>query len=225
MTSSTTKEMNEELLVAIQSGDPAVLKQLASALTQKSANRLVEELSEQKKLNVHKSQAPLSVQDFRAMDANKDGVITAKEFETFLKECEAAKVTEPTRQQLWMIAIASAVPFVGFGFMDNAIMILAGEVIEAKLGVAFGITTMAAAAIGNLISDVCGVGLGGTVEVIAVRMGFQQPNLSAEQMHMKATRLMSNLGAAVGVSFGCFLGMFPLLFITHPPKKDPDDSP
>ena len=30
------------------------------------------------------------------------------------------------RQQLYGVAMASAVPFVGFGFMDNAIMIVAG---------------------------------------------------------------------------------------------------
>jgi Transmembrane protein 65 len=42
---------------------------------------------------------------------------------------------------------------------------LAGEYIDLTLGVTMGISTMAAAALGNLVSDVAGVGLGGVVEV------------------------------------------------------------
>jgi Transmembrane protein 65 len=52
-----------------------------------------------------------------------------------------------------------------FGTCDNAILILAGEYIDLTLGVTMGISTMAAAALGNLVSDVAGVGLGGVVEV------------------------------------------------------------
>lgn len=37
--------------------------------------------------------------------------------------------------------------------------------------------------------------------------------MSDAQMDMKQTRYASSFGAAVGVSIGCFLGMFPLLFI------------
>ena len=86
-----------------------------------------------------------------------------------------------------MVALASAVPFIGFGFMDNAIMIMAGprrptalaarqqpaarramsapdaragDLIEFQLGTLLSVSTMGAAAIGNLISDVAGVGLG-----------------------------------------------------------------
>ena len=35
---------------------------------------------------------------------------------------------EPSSDQLMMLATSAAVPFIGFGFMDNAIMIVAGEV-------------------------------------------------------------------------------------------------
>jgi len=165
----------------------------------------------------------ITLEDFASIDSNKDGVISSAEFKQYITENQRVRTELPTRGQLQLVALASAVPFVGFGFMDNAIMILAGEVIEVQLGMAFGITTMCAAAIGNLISDVCGVGLGGTVEVIARKMGFKEPELSPEQMDMGATRLWSNLGAAAGVSFGCFLGMFPLLLISHD-KHDDDEK-
>ncbi|EKX52731.1 hypothetical protein GUITHDRAFT_150638 [Guillardia theta CCMP2712] len=124
-------------------------------------------------------------------------------------------------QQLWLVGTASAVPFIGFGFMDNAIMILAGEIIELKIGAIFSISTMAAAAIGNLISDVAGVGMGSYVEKVARKIGFKEPNLSPEQMDLRSTQIASNAGAAFGVSLGCFLGMFPLLFYSH---HDDDDK-
>jgi hypothetical protein len=42
----------------------------------------------------------------------------------------------------------------GFGFLDNFIMIVAGEYIDLTLGVTLGISTMAAAALGKLVSAV-----------------------------------------------------------------------
>ena len=71
---------------------------------------------------------------------------------------------EPTNEQLKIVAIHQAIPFIRFGIMDNAILILAGETIDIYLGMTLGISTMCAAAIGNIISDVCGVGLGTVIE-------------------------------------------------------------
>ena len=77
----------------------------------------------------------------------------------------SARATEeqgeaPTWNQLGALFLCTAVPMVGFGFVDNFIMILAGDKIDATLGVRIGISTMAAAALGNLISDVAGIGMG-----------------------------------------------------------------
>ena len=36
--------------------------------------------------------------------------------------------------------IHNAVPFIGFGFLDNAVMIIAGDYIDSTLGVAFHIS-------------------------------------------------------------------------------------
>jgi hypothetical protein len=54
-------------------------------------------------------------------------VLGRDELETYINS-QKAPLTDPTREQLIMLATSAAVPFIGFGFMDNAIMILAGEV-------------------------------------------------------------------------------------------------
>ena len=62
-------------------------------------------------------------------------------------------VLEPTDRELRVVAMHQAVPFVGFGIMDNSILILAGEAIDINLGATLGISTMCAAAIGNIGAD------------------------------------------------------------------------
>ena len=69
----------------------------------------------------------------------------------------------------------------GAGFVDNFIMVMAGDAIDRSLGVAFGLTAMAAAGLGNACSDVCGVYLGGTIEAFAGKLGIPDPKLSAAQ--------------------------------------------
>ena len=53
---------------------------------------------------------------------------------------------------------------VGFGFMDNMVMIQAGDLIDNTIGVRFGLKTLAAAACGQIISDMSGVMFGGVEE-------------------------------------------------------------
>ncbi|XP_033645436.1 transmembrane protein 65-like isoform X1 [Asterias rubens] len=123
------------------------------------------------------------------------------------------EVVPPTKAQLRLVALSNGIPFIGFGFLDNAIMIVAGDYIDLTIGVTLGISTMAAAALGNLISDLAGVGLAGYVESIAHRIGVQPKELTPEQAVMRKTRWSAGLGRAVGLAVGCLLGMFPLLFL------------
>lgn len=60
----------------------------------------------------------------------------------------------PTAHQRKALFVSSAIPMIGFGFMDNFIMIQAGGYIDATLGVKFGLATMTAAAMGQVVSDV-----------------------------------------------------------------------
>lgn len=153
---------------------------------------------------------------FMEADSNRDGHLSKEEFSKFFK---AKKVDEkappglPTHRQLVLVALASGIPFIGFGFCDNSIMILSGDQIEKSLGVAFGISAMAAAGLGNAISDVAGIGLADHVESLFGRLGIPQAKLKKEQVMMGTTRFARTFGASVGVTIGCLLGMFPLLFI------------
>jgi len=119
----------------------------------------------------------------------------------------------PTSEQLRMLWIASALPFVGFGFLDNFLMILSGDLIDATLCVRFSLSTMAAAAIGNTISDAAGIFSGGVVEGVARKFGVEEPPLSNEQRKLPSTKYSQYSGQLVGILVGCILGCCPLLWI------------
>uniref|UniRef100_K7E246 Transmembrane protein 65 n=1 Tax=Monodelphis domestica TaxID=13616 RepID=K7E246_MONDO len=140
-------------------------------------------------------------------------------FESIAIAQEKLEAPPPNRAQLRYVFIHNALPFVGFGFLDNAIMIVAGTQIELSIGIILGISTMAAAALGNLVSDLAGLGLAGYVEALASRLGLSIPDLTPKQVDMWQTRLSAHLGKAVGVAIGCILGMFPLLFFKEEEKK------
>lgn len=99
---------------------------------------------------------------------------------------------------------------VGFGFIDNFIMIIAGSSLDASLGLAFGISTMAAAGLGNLLSDVAGVGLEGVLaRTFTVKAG-PVPGVMRNTSWFRSAQVG---GRMIGISIGCLLGMIPLLFM------------
>ncbi|CAI5732912.1 unnamed protein product [Hyaloperonospora brassicae] len=132
-------------------------------------------------------------------------------------------VPQPTIQELKMVALQVGLPFIGFGFVDNFIMILAGDYIDLTLGVSFGISSMAAAGIGNTISDIAGLGLGNVVEDLCARLGLPVAALTTEQTMLKRTRMAKVVGSSVGVTIGCLLGMVPLLFLHTREQNDSID--
>lgn len=84
--------------------------------------------------------------------------------------------------------MVNAVPFLGFGFLDNFFMIIAGDYIESSIGAYMCLSTMAAAALGNTISDVFGLGLATYVERFCGFMGLERPNnLTPTQESMTVT--------------------------------------
>ena len=72
---------------------------------------------------------------------------------------------------------------------------------------------MAAAGIGNAISDVAGVGSAQFVESVSHKLGVPQPKLNPQQFTLRSTIWAINIGRAIGVALGCLLGMIPLLFL------------
>jgi hypothetical protein len=149
-------------------------------------------------------------------------------------------VPEPTKQQLRIVALHQSIPFVGFGIMDNGILILSGEAIDMYLGVKLGISTMCAAALGNIISDLAGVALGTMIEDAVVKWSKKieqitngrirlppMPKLTYDQRNLRSVRFSTQMGCAVGLTIGCILGMFPLLFfpdVHHKAAADNDDG-
>eukprot|EP00009_Paramoeba_aestuarina_P000176 CAMPEP_0201510012 /NCGR_PEP_ID=MMETSP0161_2-20130828/2885_1 /ASSEMBLY_ACC=CAM_ASM_000251 /TAXON_ID=180227 /ORGANISM="Neoparamoeba aestuarina, Strain SoJaBio B1-5/56/2" /LENGTH=375 /DNA_ID=CAMNT_0047905125 /DNA_START=72 /DNA_END=1196 /DNA_ORIENTATION=- len=166
--------------------------------------------------------------EFRKADKNQDGTVSDNEFkewssEHLLKSRAEDAPTEPTKdltsRQQYAVFINQMVPFLGFGFMDNAIMIMAGDKIDMTLGMSLGISTMAAAGLGNLISDVCGVGFGGAIESVSQKIGLPSADLSAGQRELPRVRLLSAGGQVMGIAVGCLIGMIPLLWLNQEERK------
>ncbi|XP_041976812.1 uncharacterized protein LOC121731463 [Aricia agestis] len=143
--------------------------------------------------------------------------------EDWLKKKYAATVPKPTTKELLHLSLANSIPFIGFGFLDNFIMIIAGDRIESSMSAYITLSTMAAAALGNTFSDIVGIGSSYYVERAAALLGFAPPPLSPVQLDMPASRRAANMGRVLGITLGCFLGMTPLLF-KDDEKKDAKDS-
>ncbi|CAH8669033.1 unnamed protein product [Heterobilharzia americana] len=104
-----------------------------------------------------------------------------------------------TYAQLKLVVAGSCLPFIGFGFLDNAIMIVAGEYIDLTFSAVLGISTMAGTCYClrmiiyscrpcNLISDLFGIGLVGYVEKFVEKIGISVPHLSASQLASSSVR-------------------------------------
>ncbi|SBS84081.1 conserved protein, unknown function [Plasmodium ovale curtisi] len=139
---------------------------------------------------------------------------TSKDFDKQIEE----KIHEKgemniKRHDLILVALSGCIPFICFGFVDNSFMIISGDLFDSTFCVFLGFSTMAAAGLGNLTSDVLGIFIGGYIEKIIVYIGFPRINLTNKQLKMNRTRRYYYAGSAFGIAIGCLLGMIPLLFI------------
>jgi hypothetical protein len=121
------------------------------------------------------------------------------------------QIPKPTFKQLQQLALISGIPFIGFGFLDNALMILAGDFFDTHLGTILGITTLAAAGMGNMVGDVLGICLGGTIESVALKMGLPDPQLSAPQRSLNSVIVCKTAASIVGILIGACLYPPPVL--------------
>lgn len=151
---------------------------------------------------------------------------------------------QPTLRQHLLQFLRSAVPFVGFGFLDNSIvrttrrpsttlcltrsrhsqMLISGDFIEENIGTVLAISTMASAALGNAVSDVAGIGFSRFIEAFSDRLGLPNPGLTVQQLELRSIARTRALGNVIGVAVGCLLGMAPLLFM-HKSKHSTDAVP
>lgn len=99
-----------------------------------------------------------------------------------------------------------SIAFIIFGIVDNGIMILAGSWIDATIAQTFGLSTMASAGMGNLISDAIGIVVGRIVE----------NNLYKYVTRVKDEDLneyLETFAEMFGICLGCALGMLFLLVV------------
>jgi hypothetical protein len=120
--------------------------------------------------------------------------------------------------QVQSLLIASSIPMVGFGFMDNFVMIQAGGYIDSTIGVRFGMATLTAAAMGQVVSDVSGVVFGGYLERW-MSPWIKPSSLTSIQQQLPIVGRIRLVGAVGGVIVGCMLGASSLYFVLN------DDSP
>uniref|UniRef100_A0A8K9VB28 Transmembrane protein 65 n=1 Tax=Oncorhynchus mykiss TaxID=8022 RepID=A0A8K9VB28_ONCMY len=142
----------------------------------------------------------------------KERTCLLKELQSF--ESITQETSPLTQAQIRYVLLHNAIPFIGFGFLDNAIMIAANRLVERLCINPCYSPSVTAAALGNLVSDLAGLGLAGYVEILASRLGMQVPDLTPKQADMWQTRVSSYpCSKSIGVTIGCILGMFPLLFL------------
>jgi len=131
---------------------------------------------------------------------------------------ETAHDSGLSNSDLIKLCAVSSVPFIGFGIADNGIMIIAGDFIDRNIGMTLGISTLAAAGLGNLISDICGLGVGDTIERWCHKLGLREPNMSVLQQASSQVARTRKVASVIGISVGCLIGMLPLMFITDRKK-------
>ena len=83
--------------------------------------------------NFTKSQAVMMIQNL-SVDERK---MFLKELKKVVSSNKEGGDLRPSYQDLKQLAYHNSLPFVGFGFLDNFIMIMAGEYIDLTLGTPF----------------------------------------------------------------------------------------
>lgn len=120
---------------------------------------------------------------------------------------------------LLLVALEAGLPFVGFGFLDNATMILAGDAIDRTVGFYLNCSVMASAAMGNVVSGCMGMQVHGFVEKLVQRLNLPIPPLTVAQRRSQRVFLAGHIGGTIGIATGLTLGLVPLLFITDEDEK------
>lgn len=120
----------------------------------------------------------------------------------------------PTIAQLQAVRLQAALPMIGFGFMDQTIMIHAGNAIDCTIGVSLGVSTLAAAAVGQIVANAGGILFGQSLERFFARfLWIPQTNLTNAQLSLAAVEKARFSGTFWGILAGCILGLTNLLFI------------
>lgn len=115
----------------------------------------------------------------------------------------------PWRLYVRLVVVAAA-PFLAFGMLDNSTLVLAGGAIDGALSESLGLTEMAAASLGGVVSGVAGIQVHGLAERWT---RAAPPSLSPNQARSATAARASRFGSTLGMVVGLILGMTPLLFM------------
>ena len=220
-------------------------KIMASKLQQLSASQEIKQAAQTIAGNINQNSAAIIQENEQAavmaeqgislVDLKKMGVdestleliansLTDVGAEAILEACEEAvgKTAPPRMRDFLMRLLKKSSKMMMFGFIDNFVMIIAGDMIDAHIGATLGISTMAAAGFGNMTSDVAGEEAGSAIEAAMEKMGLDIEDVSDEQMEQAPgwMRFLDNRAGSFGVAIGCLLGMFPLAFMEEQESKE-----
>jgi len=169
---------------------------------------------------------------FELADTDGDGDLTQEEFDSwFRKGLDSStkrfpfdaltkpttdyeeKVERPTDAQLRAYSFRVALPFFGFGFIDNFLMLTFGDIIDLTLSQKFGVSMLFSAGLGNVFADSVGAYSSDLIEKVSDRFTPKSAKLTHEQLMMRSVRRRNTIFRIVGISTGCVVGMIPLLFL------------
>jgi len=171
---------------------------------------------------------------FESADTDGDGDLTQEEFDEWFKkgldsstqrfpfdepsrmtadEESEDKVERPTKAQLRAYSFRVALPFFGFGFIDNSVMIMCGDLIDITLSQRFGVSMLFSAGLGNVFADSVGVYSSDLIEKVSGKLTPKSRQMTRQQRRMKCTTRRKTIFRIVGISTGCCAGMLPLLFL------------
>ena len=133
----------------------------------------------------------------------------------------SSTIDSPSRDQLRAIMIQSTLPMIGFGFMDQTIMIHAGNAIDCTIGVSLGLSTLSAAAVGQIVANTGALVFGESVHRFFNCFKAMQPiDLTMAQQALPAVKRARFTGTFFGIILGCVLGMVNLFFIDTQRSSD-----
>ena len=216
-----------EIIAALEK-DPKVMEQVIHCMSPESRRRLVIAGSTAEWFGKEKIDDEVA-----SADLDKDKFISPKDFDAWLASAikrfpegrnqegaAASKIAAAVPMAaLLLIAVEAGLPFVGFGFLDNAVMIVAGDMIDQSLGMWLHCSVMASAAMGNICSGFMGMQVHGLIEKVVHKLKLPTPVLTEEQRNSQRVFIAGHAGGTFGIALGLSLGMLPLLFIHDEDEK------
>lgn len=199
-----------------------ILHALARSQTvQRVAGNIANEMKREYQEKAAKGQRP-SINDVRDDVAKERKKVMPEIVEAMVQAGESAtgkKAPGPMRR-LMKVFIMKAIPKSVFGFIDNFIMVIAGQQIDASIAATFGLAAMASAGLGNTLSDAVGEAFQEPIDALLGKLGLGE----IELQNTKGEKIMGAMGGVFGIIAGCLLGMFPLMFGARMASEEGEDD-